>query len=200
MATAFEIMDIKYGSCGCPLRAQEPTATLLVNIASAAENFNLHLQSSQSFNVQVDYGDGTPRVVHTGSEYTAGHTYAVAGTYTVQIYLDETKGNIELLEVLNALQVTSINVDELIGLTTLLLQEHALTSFTPSVNLPLFNINLLLNSLSVSAINALLVYLDNTGVLNGTAALQQNPAAPPSGAGLTAKTNLEAKGWVVQTD
>lgn len=57
------------------------------------------------------------------------------------------------------------------------------------------------NILPVSNINAILVALDASGVLNGVCTINgQTPAAAPTGAGATAKANLIANGWTVTTD
>jgi hypothetical protein len=56
-------------------------------------------------------------------------------------------------------------------------------------------------SLPVAVVNSLLVSLDGFGLSGGHITLSgQTPAAPPSGAGLTAVTNLLGKGWTVTTD
>lgn len=56
------------------------------------------------------------------------------------------------------------------------------------------------SSLSVEQINTFLTSLDANGLSNGTCTLTQSPAVPPTGAGLTAKANLQARGWTVTTD
>ena len=70
-----------------------------------------------------------------------------------------------------------------------------------------FAINLILNNnaLPVAVVNQILVDLDTitTGYTgySGTINLSgQTPAAPPSGAGATAKTNLIGKGFTIVTD
>ena len=109
--------------------------------------------------------------------------------------------------------------------TNLLLDENSFTSFdvsqipTPCTQISLANndietlvnpsgipavaldVTLGGNRLPTSEINALLIALDNNGLDNGSVDTSgQTPAAPPSGAGATAKTNLEGKGWFVTTD
>lgn len=57
------------------------------------------------------------------------------------------------------------------------------------------------NKIPASQVNAVLIALDAGGVSNGTIQISgQTPAAPPSGAGITAKNNLISKGWTVLTD
>ena len=57
------------------------------------------------------------------------------------------------------------------------------------------------NKISIANINQVLIDLDAKGWVNGIlASFNQTPSAPPSGAGLTAKASLQAKGWTVNTD
>jgi hypothetical protein len=57
------------------------------------------------------------------------------------------------------------------------------------------------NKISIANINQVLIDLDAKGWVNGIlACFNQTPSAPPSGAGLTAKASLQAKGWTVNTD
>lgn len=56
-------------------------------------------------------------------------------------------------------------------------------------------------ALTTTEVNNYLIALDANGLNNGFCELNnQTPAAPPSGAGATAKTNLIGKGWTVNTD
>jgi hypothetical protein len=52
-----------------------------------------------------------------------------------------------------------------------------------------------------SKVNSTLIEIDSFATSNGTLFIYgQNPAAPPSGAGALAKTNLQGRGWSVATD
>lgn len=53
---------------------------------------------------------------------------------------------------------------------------------------------------STSDVNTFLIGLDGNGLSGGNCLFNETPAAPPSGAGATAKTNLIGKGWTVTTD
>lgn len=70
-------------------------------------------------------------------------------------------------------------------------------------NLTIFNQSR--SGLTVAEVNQRLVDLDANGKTGGTCQLSQflsgvYSASPPSGAGATAKTNLQGKGWTVTTD
>lgn len=67
-----------------------------------------------------------------------------------------------------------------------------------SANVALTSVILFNNLLDTTAVNAILVGLDSTGAVNGSVSITGNQA--PSGAGLTAKTSLQGKGWTVDTD
>jgi hypothetical protein len=55
--------------------------------------------------------------------------------------------------------------------------------------------------LPVSSVNGILTDLDSNGLSGGTITIDgQTPPAPPSGAGVVALANLNAKGWTVATD
>ena len=84
------------------------------------------------------------------------------------------------------------------------LDYNQLTSFNPSVALPssLNNIGLSGNLLNTTEVNNALILLNNTFTLPGFKEfyLEMSTPAPPSGAGLTAKTELQSKGYYVYTD
>jgi hypothetical protein len=55
-------------------------------------------------------------------------------------------------------------------------------------------------ALTGTAVNNLLTQLDANGISGGSVDVSGGTNAAPSGAGLTAKTNLIAKGWTVTTN
>jgi hypothetical protein len=55
-------------------------------------------------------------------------------------------------------------------------------------------------ALSQTSVNNILISLDTAGQLNGTVNLAGGTSAAPSGAGATAKTSLQGKGWTVVTN
>lgn len=55
-------------------------------------------------------------------------------------------------------------------------------------------------ALNVASVNAILVALDANGLTNGAVNMSGGTSAAPTGAGLTAKANLIAKGWFVGTN
>jgi hypothetical protein len=94
------------------------------------------------------------------------------------------------------------------GLTTLILQSNEIPSST-AIYLPptLTNLNIRTqavggNTWVSSDVNTMLQYIDSKPFNAGakTLDIRQFNSAPPTGAGLTAKTNLTSEGWTVTTD
>lgn len=56
------------------------------------------------------------------------------------------------------------------------------------------------NKLNVNTVNAILTQIDGSGVEDGVLDLSGGTSAAPTGAGITAKTSLIAKGWTVNTN
>jgi len=90
------------------------------------------------------------------------------------------------------------------GLRVLYLYYNQLTDFNPSLPLPssLQELYLQQNQLNTLEVNTTLILLDTryTILENKQFFLTMSPSAPPSGAGLTAKTSLQSKGYNVYTD
>ena len=90
------------------------------------------------------------------------------------------------------------------SLQSLDLNNNQLTQFDPTIALPssLQELYLQINQLNTTAVNTTLVMLDTIYTISGYKQffLHMNPLAPPSGAGLTAKTSLQSKGYNVVTN
>ena len=56
------------------------------------------------------------------------------------------------------------------------------------------------NNFDAPTVNAMLLWLDNNNITGGTCNLTGGANAAPTGAGITAKNNLTAKGWAVSTN
>jgi hypothetical protein len=73
----------------------------------------------------------------------------------------------------------------------------------PMNNFPesLLYVNFQYNQFDITSINNIAVHFDNVGLTNGQLFINNNtPPVSPTGTGLTAKTDLLAKGWEVGTD
>ena len=97
-------------------------------------------------------------------------------------------------------------LDKLPGLTTLSLDRSPGVSTLDLTKVPnLTRHDQSRSGLTVAEVNARLVALDSNGKSNGSVGLAQylsgtfSPAVP-TGAGATAKANLQGKGWIVTTD
>jgi len=72
-----------------------------------------------------------------------------------------------------------------------------LTSVTISDQQPLIYVNLYNTDITEASVNDILETLDGSGVENGSVNLGSGTSAAPTGAGATAVTNLQGKGWLV---
>lgn len=98
-------------------------------------------------------------------------------------------------------QLTNLNISGCTSLVGLYTGNNQLTSlYLDSFNI--FDIRCSFNYLPITIINQILVHLNSETTNYGQADLDgQTPPAPPSGAGITAKTNLQTvKFWTVNTD
>lgn len=165
----------------------------------------------------IDWGDGTVNTSMT-------HTYMTSGSFTFKMY----NSNTTVLEIRSSIpsvyHVTSVaalpntiniklgldvnditslpSLAAITGLPNIIVARNSLATF-PSIasNTLLIGVNVSYNHLPVPTINALLIALDNHGLLNGTFIGDgQDFPSPPSGPGITAKNNLISKGWTVITD
>jgi len=107
---------------------------------------------------------------------------------------------------LSSNQLTSFNPSIALPslITQLYLDNNDLTAFNPTLPLPLTlqYIQLQYNQLNTTEVNNTLVMLNTRYTTPGskTINVRMTPSAPPSGAGLTAKAALQAKGYTVYTD
>ena len=107
----------------------------------------------------------------------------------------------QLLLYNNQLTGSIPSLTDLTSMTHLWVHNNQLTSYTAStISITLTNINLSNNALDVASVNQLLIDVDTTGHLNGTLNLSGGTNAAPTGAGLTAVTALQGKGWTVTTN
>ena len=112
--------------------------------------------------------------------------------------------NLATISYSGAYGMALVNVTGCSALTTLSVPGGLLTSIIGLSSCVLLNnLNLFHNTLMVASVNAILVQLAGSGITGGGVDLSgQIPAAPPSGAGATAKTALLATvpPWTVTTD
>jgi Leucine-rich repeat (LRR) protein len=108
---------------------------------------------------------------------------------------------------LNSNQLTSfdpVNFALPSSLTQLRIRGPQLTTFNPTLPLPstLNTLDLYGNQLNTTQVNNTLVLLNTTYTTSGYKFfdLRMSPSAPPSGAGLAAKSTLMARGYSVLTD
>lgn len=104
--------------------------------------------------------------------------------------------SLTLLDIDQSIISGDIDLSMLSSLTVLDLSGNTITS----VQLPESNLNDVIlsdNSLTETAVNNILQWLDGSGVQNGYVDLAGGTNAIPTGNGVTAKQNLTGKGWQV---
>jgi hypothetical protein len=95
--------------------------------------------------------------------------------------------------------VTALDLRPCTALINVTAAALGLTSLNIADLLLVASINVSGNALSAAQVNAALIALDDSGVTAGTADFSGGTNAAPTGAGITAKTNLIGKFWTVTT-
>lgn len=148
--------------------------------------------------ITISWGDNSSdNIVNMdGTNQTIAHTYS-SGTYNIGI-----TGDIDdILEItLDFDQLTSINTTGLTRITSIDASDNSLSTINIDTSIHLVSVSLENNSLDVASVNDVLQKLDSFGNLSGEVYLDLGTNAAPTGAGITAKNNLLAKGWTVTTN
>jgi hypothetical protein len=96
-------------------------------------------------------------------------------------------------------EVASMNVTGCAGLTGIYLPNVPNLTTVTLTTMPA-SVVMAGAALNVASVNAVLIAADANGALSGTMDLSGGTSAAPTGAGITAKNNLIAKGWTVATN
>ena len=94
--------------------------------------------------------------------------------------------------------ISVLDVSALTSLTYLSCGNNSISTLDVSALTNLTTLYCGNNSMNSAMVDTVLTDLDNGGAINGTVNISDN--AVPGAAGLTAKTNLEGKGWTVMVD
>ncbi|MBI4946512.1 MAG: hypothetical protein HY840_08940 [Bacteroidetes bacterium] len=160
---------------------------------------------------KINFGDGTEMIGTLGNGILTSypHDYNIpgadaSGIYTITI-TPITAGAFSLMDVLqfdNCKLKDEVIIPADVQPTGIQMPNNKITnlsmqaaSFANLTSLVPFN-----NDIPDSNVNAYLIGLDNNGLLNGFANFGGGTNGTPSGAGITAKNNLIAKGWTVLTN
>lgn len=153
--------------------------------------------------ITIDWGEGATQVFMAQlGNITYPHTYSTTGLDTFMINVTVSAiSQLSQVQFSTALNISAIaDISSFSALTSLLCQTNLLTAL-PNLPATITTLNCSTNNITTAQINAALIVLDGYGLLAGTFISNgQTPAAPPSGAGTTAKNNLIGKGWTVTTD
>jgi len=163
----------------------------------------------------VDWGDGSPLESYPTGISTSITTTWDADTYTTVITYDTmtvfralSESGIRTVDISKATELTildlgstnlaSLDISSNTKLTSIDAWWIESTTFDISNNPLLTYVDLNNSSFSQTTVDSILVNLDTFGLSNGTVNL--SGTSVPSATGLTAKTNLQGKGWTVTTD
>lgn len=177
--------------------ASNTTFTLNVTIAVPATVY-FYLRAFANENITVDWGDGNIATYPVATSSTiVSHAYSVANTYTL-IFTFLPQNTREF--VTNSLKINAIAIVNVAILEQITLLGCTIATFNATLQSAPSVIALDLRNNAITDTNAILQTLDNAGQINGVAQLNGGTNAAPSGAGITAKSNLIDKGWTVTTN
>lgn len=154
--------------------------------------------------ITINWDDGTTDTFlsQIGAN-TYSHTLSIVTgqqDYDIEVSIS-TVGGVTVLNLSASANIVELSsISALTALTTFNVAGNEIRSISPVASL-VTNMNCSINRLTTSQVNDILILLDGYGLLTGTFdSSGQTPAAPPTGAGITAKNNLIGKGWTVTTD
>lgn len=175
----FILKQADFDNWGKQLNALEIFSTVLEFTATDASDISLTgtLTFSEPTEVVVDYGGGVTERKAAAFSIAFAKTLEDTTVHTVKLKF---RKPLSLIGVVIAGKLTTIS---------------SLAALDNLVTLDLSG-----NTLSVSEVSTVLTELDANGKQNGTVNLNQTPDAVPNGAGDTAITSLQGKGWTVTVD
>ena len=168
---------------------QEITLSLGTGLAGAGQQ------------VSKNWGDGNTQNIGLTDGMTAyPHSFLLAAIYNMVL-----TGALEVITGLHfyGSRLTAFALPNLTNpqLGNLFLYDNMLSNFTlPAAYSGLIHIQLQNNNLNVGSINNILMTVNNWNTSNGILLLNGGTNAAPTGAGLTAKAALIARGWNVVTN
>ncbi len=154
-------------------------------------------------NISIDWGDGTIDVfTNQNGNNVYMHTYAVTAPAVPVVYPTiSTIANLMAIGFSTLGNIVSItDISSFSGLTDFVINSNAITTL-PNLPPTITTLDCSNNKVTTASINAALITVDANGLIGGTFTSNgQTPAAPPTGAGITAKNDLIVKSWTVTTD
>jgi len=151
----------------------EPQEVEIILITDQSTLQQVEIGISGTGNFIIHWGDNTTEpVILNGSSQFFNHEYAVPGNYEIKI-----TGDIS--------EITEVHSNS----------SRLISFLLPLIASNIREIILQNNLLSADMVNQLLMTVDSFGTSGGVISLIGN--ASPTGVGLTAMANLQARGWVV---
>lgn len=151
--------------------------------------------------IRIRFPDGAVKI----NTFNTGGTNAITSNF--QMTSDDLNGfdastlRQLLLGIVPNITITNAHLTRYSGLTHLIINQSSGSGTLDLSLVPnLVRFDQENSGRSAANINTYLVQLDANGKSNGYTSLNQTPTAAPSGAGATAKSALQGKGWTVLTD
>lgn len=193
------------------------------NVASTVVGFGVDTYygvAEKLGKVFVDFGDGAGIVTFDkdteGLQNPSGiiavkYQYTKPGRYTIKVYTEFEVNTIHITdEYYNIMGAANFVLSNGVSFNITTFESNYQDALYSTIdfitgNASNFNqattVNFIGNRLTTAQVNAILVHFNNQGATGKTYILNaQTPLAPPSGAGITAKAALIARGCIVYTD
>jgi len=192
-------------------------ALISVNVIDHTIPVSIYLTSYSLTNVTINWGDGNIETVEvspvefSSNQFQFSHTYNSNGNYNIKFsnaselrfIFNNDLGNPQII----TNKFTSFKINKLTKLQSIALYSTSLTSLDISGLNQLYNLIILKSNLSTDSVNNILETFNSFGTYGNTQSQtgsiylnDQDPLAPPSGNGITAKNELLSRSWDVQTD
>ena len=219
--SSFRWSAMNAGLQGLNLAQNQLTAWPDVALPAGLISFNIWGNRITGFNPAYPLPAGINYVDLSGNlltTFTPGTTFIQGKDFLISIVLQNMPGLTTFNMPANTLEsinsslslagtgITAFNETNLPAVGQLYLSGAQLTQFTPTVVHAGCNYyDISDNNLNTAAVNAALINLDSKSssfdlINNRRVYLKQRVAAPPSGAGITAKNNLISRNWTIDTD
>jgi hypothetical protein len=176
--------DVVIGSLATPFDVTNFDQIQIMTSTENATSLKFYVKNAISNNTTITIYD-SPSSLMTSIDFSTLEDMGTNGNLSVSV------GN----------NVTTLDFSKLVRTGQISISGNSfLTNITLGNSLNCLNIDLSGNALSQSSVNAILVAIDTAGYSNGTLNLGAGTNSAPSGAGSTAKTSLQGKGWTVTTN
>ena len=199
--TFSKVLELVSGAS--PVSPSLVTLLTAVTDQSVLQGFNIGISGSAGDEASISWGDGnTNDITLDGTTQNIPHNYVAPGIYTIELKGNHPERIIEML-ITHASLTNAQLADNLTALEVLNLEYNPVTNFIlPAGLTALKYVSFFQDALNVTNINSILQIVNgfNTSPAGASMLLHGGTNAAPTGQGITAKTQLESRGWSVATN